>query len=117
MRKAKQAVLLRNKFRIYHRGGYRLSQRLDGGLLGVYTARHIGPTGLARIAFRALLGTIRHDRDFIAFTAKRLTVERKGRIHVSLDGEVCRLTGPLRYSIVPGAIRVLAPDVDRGVEE
>ena len=91
--------------------------RLDGGLLGVYTARHIGPTGLARIAFRALLGTIRHDRDFIAFTAKRLTVERKGRIHVSLDGEVCRLTGPLRYSIGPGAIRVLAPDVDRGVEE
>jgi diacylglycerol kinase family enzyme len=83
--------------------------RLDEGVLGVYTARHVGPTGLLRIAIRALLGTIRRDRDFIAFTARKLTVERKGRLHVSLDGEVCRMTGPLEYSIAPGALRVLSP--------
>jgi diacylglycerol kinase family enzyme len=88
--------------------GHRMT--LDEGLLGIYTARHIGPTGLLRIAVRALLGTVRRDRDFTALTAKKLTVRRrrKGYAHVSLDGEVRRLRMPLEYTSVPGAIKVLA---------
>ena len=78
-------------------------------MLTVCTAHDVGIFGLARFAVRALFGTLREDRDFVAFPAKRLTVHRKRRFHVSLDGEVRRLKSPLEYSIKPGALRVLGP--------
>jgi diacylglycerol kinase family enzyme len=98
---------------VYTVQGKKLGRRrhLDEGLLGIYTARHVGPTGLFRIALRALLGTIRQDRDFTALTAKHLLVSGRPKrpLHVSLDGEVCRMKAPLEYSVLPQALRVLAP--------
>ncbi len=84
-------------------------QRLDEGLLGVCTASHVGRFGIMRLAFRALMGTIREDRDFIAFSAVHLTLTRKRPFNVSLDGEVLRMKGPLHYSIQRRALRVLVP--------
>ncbi|HVW85117.1 MAG TPA: diacylglycerol kinase family protein [Bryobacteraceae bacterium] len=86
-------------------------KQLDSGVLGICTARHHGVTGLIRIAFRALFGYLREDRDFTLVTAKRLRVRTKHPkdLHVSLDGEVVRMRQPLNYSIVPRAVRVLAP--------
>jgi diacylglycerol kinase family enzyme len=86
-------------------------KRLDEGALGVCTARHQGPLGLVRMAFRALNGRLRQDRDFTVLTARKLTVrvKHKGRLKVSLDGEVRHLKLPLEYSIAPAALRVLAP--------
>lgn len=86
-------------------------KRLDGGVLEICTARHSGPLGLIRIAFRALTGHLREDRDFTLLTAKALTVQtrRRARLRVSLDGELHRMKLPLEYSIVPRALRVLAP--------
>jgi diacylglycerol kinase family enzyme len=85
--------------------------RLDAGILGVCTARHHGPTGLIRIAIRALVGTVREDRDFTLLAARKITVRtrRHAELDVSLDGELCRLKPPLHYSVLPRAVRVLAP--------
>ncbi len=85
--------------------------RLDAGQLVIFTARHSGPTGLIRIAFRALAGSVRADRDFTEMTAARLTVQTRppARLHVSCDGELVRMDTPLEYEIRPGALRVLAP--------
>ncbi len=58
---------------------------------------------------RAFFGTLREDRDFIAFAAHKLSVHRRRRFHVSLDGEVVRMKAPLEYSVQPGALRVLGP--------
>jgi diacylglycerol kinase family enzyme len=86
-------------------------KQLDGGVLGIYVARRIGTMGLFRIALRAVMGTVRQDRDFTALTAQKLTVRRRRSraMHVSMDGEVCRMKPPLEYSLAPRAIRVLAP--------
>ena len=98
---------------VYSIEGKSLGRRacLDAGVLGVCTARHVGPAGLFRFALRALMGTLRQDRDFTALTTTKLTVERKRRraLHVSRDGEVCRMRLPLEFSTVPRAIQVLAP--------
>ena len=96
---------------VYELAGKSLGTRstLQGGVLGVCTARDVGIFGLCRIAVRAFLGTLRQERDFLAFTAQKLTVHRRRHFHVSLDGEVVRMKAPLEYSIVPGALRVLGP--------
>ncbi len=85
-------------------------ERLDGGLLGICTARHHGRLGIVRLAFRSIVGTIRRDRDFTVLTARRLVVRTAARrIRVSLDGELGRMQPPLQYEILPGALRVIAP--------
>ncbi len=98
---------------VYQTEGFSLGRRprLDAGKLVIFTARHSGPTGLIRIAFRALMGSIRRERDFTELTAEQLTVRTKRpvRMHVSLDGELSRMTTPLKYSILPAALRVLVP--------
>jgi len=85
--------------------------RLDAGELAIVTARRSGRTGLVCIAFRALLGSLRADRDFRELAAAQFTVRtrRATRLNVSLDGELSRMDTPLQYSILPGALRVLAP--------
>lgn len=83
---------------------------LQDGELSVYVTRNAGRTGLVRLAARALMGRLEQDRDFHAFTVRDATIRtRRGSLRVSLDGEVVRLSSPLRYSIRPRALRVLTP--------
>jgi len=85
-------------------------ERLDGGVLGICTARHHGRLGIVRMAFRSMAGTIRQDRDFTVLTARRLEVRAAARrIRVSLDGELGHMRPPLKYEILPGALKVIAP--------
>lgn len=97
---------------IYRTEGLSVGTRasLNEGVLGVCMARHHGRLGLVRLAFRSIVGTIRQDRDFTILTARELLV-RTSRKHlrVSLDGELWRIAPPLRYRIVPGGLKVLAP--------
>ena len=84
--------------------------RLDKGELSFYTANRTGRLGLIRLAVRALVGGLRQERDFLAFTAKDVRIAtRRRRVRVALDGEVAIMEPPLHYRIRPGALRVLAP--------
>jgi len=85
-------------------------ERLDGGVLGIYTARHHGRLGIVQLAFRSIVGTIRQDRDFTVLTARTLVVRTAARnVRVSLDGELWQSRPPLKYEILPGALKVIAP--------
>lgn len=93
--------------------GLRLGRRscLDGGLLSLYTAHRTGRLGLLRIAIAALFHRLRLNRDFEIMTAHELSIStRRKRLAVALDGEVVHMTPPLRYSIRPGALRVMVPE-------
>lgn len=85
---------------------------LQDGLLSVYLTRNTGRLGLIALALRGLAGRLRQDRDFRSFALPEVEI-RTGRraLRVSLDGEVVRMTSPIRYTIRPRALRVLtAPD-------
>jgi diacylglycerol kinase family enzyme len=83
---------------------------LQGGALSVYLTRNTGRVGLLRLAFRALLGRLEQDRDFRSVALPGVEIRSRRRsLRVSLDGEVVRMTSPLRYVIRPRALRVLAP--------
>jgi diacylglycerol kinase family enzyme len=83
---------------------------LDRGELSLYVARNVRRWGIARLALRALLGRLRQDKEFEALAVPHVEVGTRRRIvRVALDGEVYRTESPLRYRILPRALRVLAP--------
>jgi diacylglycerol kinase family enzyme len=69
---------------------------------------------LIRLALRALLGGLRQERDFLAFTTKDISIgTQHKRVRVALDGEVTIMEPPLHFRVRPGALRVLAPANDQ----
>lgn len=97
---------------LYEMEGARLGRRarLDEGLLSLVAANRMTRLGLLRIASSALFHHLRSRRDFELLSARELLIEtRRKHMHVALDGEVMRLHPPLRYRILPGALRVIVP--------
>jgi diacylglycerol kinase family enzyme len=98
---------------VYRMVGLRLGSRdsLTDGLLFLGVARRpIGRWGLIQLAFRALFGHIREERDLDLVVAKEIHItSRRRRVRVSLDGEVTRMATPLQYRTRPGALKVIAP--------
>lgn len=84
---------------------------IDKGQLSLYIAQRTGRLGLVRLAFRALFGGLRNERDFDALCTKEIWIEtRRPRLRVATDGEVTIMATPLHYRVRPGALRVLVPE-------
>jgi YegS/Rv2252/BmrU family lipid kinase len=84
--------------------------RLDGGLLSLHVLREQSPAGFLWLALRTLCGRMTADRDFESRLADALQVDAAGdAIEVACDGEVARLSLPLRYRVRPRALCVLVP--------
>jgi diacylglycerol kinase family enzyme len=72
-----------------------------------------GRWGLFRLALRALLGTLREEKDFLAMCTQEVTIEtRHKRLRVAFDGEVDLMEVPLHYRVRPGALRVMVPETE-----
>jgi diacylglycerol kinase family enzyme len=84
---------------------------LDRGELFLYVARDRSRLGFLALAVRALRGRLDPDKDFVSAGLPFVEVATSWRrsLRVALDGEVMRLSPPLRYRIRPRALRVLAP--------
>ncbi|HEY7116813.1 MAG TPA: diacylglycerol kinase family protein [Tepidisphaeraceae bacterium] len=84
--------------------------RLDTGDLCVYFTNRTGRLGMLRLAFRALLGRLKQDKDFNALCTTELFIDTPRRqISVALDGEVHRLATPLHFTTRPAALKVMMP--------
>ena len=97
---------------VYRMEGFDAGERdrLDGGVLSVYLAERAGRLNILALGLRALVGRLRQARDFRAFTATELRIDRpRPQARISTDGEVCRLPVPLHYRIHPRALRVIVP--------
>ena len=84
---------------------------LDDGVLSVFAVASRRRLALVGFALRTLTGRADPERDFAAIgEAAALTVHGRSRqIDVALDGEVVRLSMPLRFRSDPGALTVVAP--------
>jgi diacylglycerol kinase family enzyme len=83
---------------------------LDGGELWLYVASDRGRAGLVSLAFRTALGRLDQARDFVGLAVAELTIDdRRRRIPIAFDGEVCEVDSPLRCRIRPGALPVIVP--------
>jgi diacylglycerol kinase family enzyme len=92
--------------------GFRIGERvrLDGGELSLYVANRTGRLGLLRLALRALLHRLNQAADFDMVHAKHIEVQtRRERVHIATDGEILVMQTPLRFRVVPGALKVIVP--------
>jgi len=96
----------------YQMEGFDIGARasLEGGTLCIYIVKKQGRAALVRLSLAALIGRLKQARDFEAHTATEVVIEtRHAHILVSADGEVLRMTTPLRYRIRPRSLRVIVP--------
>jgi diacylglycerol kinase family enzyme len=85
-------------------------ERLDAGILNVYTTRCASPAGLFGLALRALLGRLRQADDFMEAGARSLRVQsRHKRLLVATDGELNAMDTPLDFRIRPRSLQVIVP--------
>jgi diacylglycerol kinase family enzyme len=85
-------------------------QTLDSGKLHVYVARPMSKVGFLWFLIRAALGGADrvNDLDELRAATAEITA-RTSRLPVALDGEVERLSMPLRYRVRPRDLRVIVP--------
>ena len=83
--------------------------RLDAGELCLYAAHDPGRLRLLLLGVSAALGRLHHHPEVDVECLERLVVHaRRPVLPVALDGEPCDLRPPLRYRILPRALRVVA---------
>ncbi|MEO6040402.1 MAG: diacylglycerol kinase family protein [Croceibacterium sp.] len=93
----------------YSLAGGRVGERtsLTGGVLSLFAVARKRPLGLVLFALRTLVGRADPARDFAALSeAREVIVEGRGAIAVAFDGEVELMDLPLRFEIMPGALKV-----------
>lgn len=94
--------------------------RLDAGKLSVYFLHRGGRLGVIALLLRTITGTVKQWRDFEEVLTDSLTIQtRRKRLPVAFDGEVATMDTPLKYRIIPDALRVLVPvpEPDEGEED
>ena len=85
-------------------------ERLDAGLLSIYTTRRYTAVGLFKLAWHALTRQLHQDKDFVELAARSVSVAlRHKRVLVATDGEVAAMDTPLEYRSMPGSLWVMAP--------
>lgn len=85
--------------------------RLDGGTLAVYIVRPSTPWRQAKLLFRMIAaGGLQHPDITLIHTTELEIDANETALHVLVDGEARLLAPPLRYTIRPAALRVMAPE-------
>ncbi|WP_375395915.1 diacylglycerol/lipid kinase family protein [uncultured Sphingomonas sp.] len=84
---------------------------LDKGMMSVFAVASHRRLALIGFALRTLVGRADMAADFAELTeTATLTVEGRSRhVRIALDGEVTRLRMPLRFEMLAGGLRVVAP--------
>ena len=92
-------------------GGLPARTSLTGGNLGVGIALATSRWGLIASAWRSLRRGQASDPTVELVELPEVVVRTRGEhVRVAVDGEICRLVPPLRYTSRPGALLVLVPD-------
>jgi diacylglycerol kinase family enzyme len=96
----------------YVLSGFALTRRHDisDQQLSLYVAPRAGRLGALSLPLRALFGTLDRYEQFETIAASEIKIALgQRRVLTAIDGEVCELETPLRFTVKPGALQVLLP--------
>ncbi|REH34914.1 diacylglycerol kinase family enzyme [Kutzneria buriramensis] len=99
-----------NPYRLEHLSGFGTRQRLDAGTLGIVTVTANRAAQVPALISAELAGRISRFPGYVSWSAPEFVVD-SGRplIEASIDGEATWLAPPLRFRILPDALRVRVP--------
>jgi diacylglycerol kinase family enzyme len=84
--------------------------RMDEGKLFAYVTPRTRSRDLPALVFRSLFGRNGQTGEVEIVSGCELTIRTKSRrVHVAIDGEIEKMTQPLRYRARPGGLRVVVP--------
>jgi len=102
-------LVANNPYELGRAEGFGSRRRIDAGTLGVVAARFQPPSELTQVAQLQAAGSRRRPRGWMQWTDTRFEVRSGGPVEVGVDGEAIRLHPPIRFRILPGALRVRIP--------
>ena len=110
-RSSADMVLVSNDvYRLESMTGFGTRPRIDDGLLGVVTVTIDRAADLPTLMSLEAAGHIERFRGYQAWSTPEFVVDSaEPLIDVGVDGEALRLPPPLRFSSLPGALRVRVP--------
>jgi diacylglycerol kinase family enzyme len=89
--------------------GFGSRRRIDAGNLGIIAARLQSAQDLARLARTQASGRPRRPPGWLEWTDTTFEVRSGGPVEIGIDGEALLLDPPIRFRIVPGALRIRIP--------
>jgi diacylglycerol kinase family enzyme len=89
--------------------GFGSRRRIDTGNLGLVVARFQGGEEVAGLARRQRAGSPHRPRGWLEWMDTSFEVRSGQPVEVGIDGEATVLDPPIRFQIVPGAVRVRIP--------
>jgi diacylglycerol kinase family enzyme len=101
-----------NPYQLRSLAGAGTRERIDTGLLGVVAARVRSPADVSKLVALELVGQVGRFPGLLSWSTSEVEVRSSGPVEVGLDGEALLLQPPLRFTSLPGALRVRLP---RGV--
>jgi diacylglycerol kinase family enzyme len=101
-----------NTYQLTHVAGAGTRERLDGGALGIVAVRIDSPHDVSRLVALELVGQAERFPGLMSWSVDDFEVDSGAPVEVGLDGEALVLQPPLRFTSLPGALRVRLP---RGV--
>ncbi len=101
-----------NPYQLTSLAGAGTRARLDTGRLGVVAARVSTAADVSKLVALELVGQVGRFSGLVSWRTPEFEVRSGGPVEVGLDGEALMLEPPLRFTSMPGALRVRLP---RGV--
>jgi hypothetical protein len=104
-------VLISNgAYRLGNLQGFGTRQRMDGGVLGIVTLTVDRARDVPALLAAEAAGRVANYHGYREWTASEFVVKTaEPLLNVGVDGEALSLAPPLRFRIVPGALRVRTP--------
>jgi diacylglycerol kinase family enzyme len=101
-----------NPYQLTNMAGAGTRERIDTGTLGVVAARVRTAADVSKLVALELIGQVGRFPGLLQWSSPEFEVRSSGSIEIGLDGEALVLDPPLRFTSLPGALRVRLP---RGV--
>lgn len=89
--------------------GFGSRRRIDAGTLGIVAATFQSSKDAARLAQQQAAGRTRRPDGWLEWTDTAFEVRSGQPVEIGIDGEAMVLDPPIRFRIVPGALRVRIP--------
>ena len=102
-------LVANNRYELGHAEGFGSRRRVDTGTLGIVTARLQSPGDTARFAEMRAVGRTRRPPGWAEWTTTTFEVRSGQPVEIGIDGEAMLLDPPIRFRILPAALRVRIP--------